>query len=59
VLFSKLDGQTHWRDALQATIDEVDDVVPPDLPWTLWMRGLLAHPDEATAAEPRIDVIPR
>jgi len=56
---SKLDGATHWRDALRATAEEVDGVVSPDLAWQLWTRGLLAHPDEAVAAEPRIDVIPR
>jgi len=59
VLFSKLDGQTHWRDAQRATADEIDAPVPPDLAWQLWTRGLLAHPDEAHAAEPRVDVIPQ
>ena len=44
-LLGRLDGQTHWADAVAATEQAIGQAVPADLVARLWWRGCLAAPE--------------
>lgn len=58
VLLSKLDGETPWIDALNATIAELEEPVSPDIVLQLWNRGLLATPELLEADGAVVDTSP-
>jgi len=57
-LLARLDGATPWSVAQRAVADELGVVVPPDLCWQLWQRGLLAAPEEGSLSEGPIEILP-